>query len=153
MIRLRLLMGASIEHRFEFKGFYPFRCMAFLADSYGGLFYVFRIAGIDMKAARPMTDLAPGILERRSCFHRCKTTGLSVSGCVTFQATLIFGFCQPFFHGLNVFKGTGFGSVCDKTVVLPLMTRLAAFASDIGINGITLSQAWIETHETTDCGQ
>jgi hypothetical protein len=146
-------MGAAVKHRFEFKGIYPFRRMAFIADSYGGLFNVFRITGIDMKAAGPVAHLAPGIFERRGCLHSCKTAGLSVGSSVTFQTTLVFGLCQTFFHDLNVLKGTGFGSIRDKAAVLPLMTRLAAFTSDIGINGIAQSRARIHAHETADCGQ
>jgi hypothetical protein len=145
-------MGAAVKHWFEFKGIHPFRCMAFIADGYGGLFNVFWIAGIDMKAAGPVAHLAPGIFERRGCLHRRKTAGLSVGGGVTFQAPLIFGLCQAFFHGLNVFKGTGFGSIRDKAVVLPFMTGLAAFAADIG-SGIAQRRARIHAHETADCGQ
>ena len=52
-------MGAAVEHRFEFKGIYPFRCMAFIADSDGGLLDIFRITGIDMKAAQEDAPRVP----------------------------------------------------------------------------------------------
>ena len=115
-------MGASIKHRFKFEGVYPFWNMAFLANSQGRLFDVFWITRFDMQAAWSMTHLAPRILEFRGGLHGYKTAGFPVSGCVAFQTTLIFGFRQTFFHDLNMLKGTDFGSVCDKIIVLLLMT-------------------------------
>jgi hypothetical protein len=144
-------MGASIKHRFEFKGTDPFGCMTFLADSHIGLFYVFRIAGIDMLATRPVTHLAPGILQRRGCLQRYKTAGLTMAGCMTFQASLILRFSQAFFHDLKVLKGTDFGGVRNKAAILPFMTRLAAFASNVGFIAIILRQTWVHIKKAAHC--